>query len=264
MRLEDLRPGMRVRGVVAGRGRPGPDRRDADGRRRRHGGVRPNTTAPSTSRSSCGPTSRSSPGRGTADPFDADADEFKLAAEALRIRLEAAEASRSSRTARTGRCRISSTPSTSTCSSKIPLRFLLADDPGAGKTIMAGLFLRELELRGGLERCLIVAPGGLVEQWQQELRDKFGLDFDVLVQDDIRDIVAGGALFDRRTHLIARMDQVARNHDLVAVFRRTPWDVVIVDEAHRMSAHYGAGREVKTTQRYGSGWRCGTRPGTSC
>jgi SNF2 family DNA or RNA helicase len=56
-----------------------------------------------------------------------------------------------------------------------PLRFLLADDPGAGKTIMAGLFIKELMIRGDVERCLVVAPGGLVEQWQDELYEKFGL-----------------------------------------------------------------------------------------
>ena len=57
-----------------------------------------------------------------------------------------------------------------------PLRFLLADDPGAGKTIMAGLLIKELMLRGDLERCLIVAPGSLTEQWQDELAEKFGLE----------------------------------------------------------------------------------------
>src|SRR5205814_1338439 len=61
-----------------------------------------------------------------------------------------------------------------------PLRFVLADDPGAGKTIMAGLFIRELMLRGDLERCLIICPGSLVEQWQTELSEKFGLRFDIL------------------------------------------------------------------------------------
>src|SRR5713226_7143467 len=59
-----------------------------------------------------------------------------------------------------------------------PLRFLLADDPGAGKTIMTGLLVKELMIRGDLERCLVVAPGNLVEQWQDELWDKFGLHFD--------------------------------------------------------------------------------------
>ena len=66
---------------------------------------------------------------------------------------------------------------------KVPLRFLLADDPGAGKTIMAGLYIKELLLRGDLARCLIVTPGGLAEQWQTELNDKFRLRFEILTQD---------------------------------------------------------------------------------
>ncbi len=66
-----------------------------------------------------------------------------------------------------------------------PLRFLLADDPGAGKTIMAGLLIKELRARGDLERCLVVAPGSLVEQWQDELGEKFGLEFDILTRDMI-------------------------------------------------------------------------------
>jgi superfamily II DNA or RNA helicase len=179
--------------------------------------------------------------------YDAPVKEFKLAAEALRIRLEAtAEPDESG----------SYAPLPHQLDAvykhllrQIPLRFLLADDPGAGKTIMAGLFLRELQLRGGLDRCLIVTPGGLVEQWQQELHEKFGLDFTILAQDDINRTVAAGAVSDRRMHLIARMDQVARSRDLVAIFGRTPWNVVIVDEAHRMSARW-AGKDVKTTARY--------------
>lgn len=65
-------------------------------------------------------------------------------------------------------------------SPRTPLRFLLADDPGAGKTIMAGLYIKELLLRDDVRQCLIVAPGGLVEQWQDELFFKFGLRFDLL------------------------------------------------------------------------------------
>src|SRR6266487_6862494 len=66
-----------------------------------------------------------------------------------------------------------------------PLRFLLADDPGAGKTIMAGLFIKELTLRGDLHRCLIVVPGNLVEQWQDELYQKLGLEFDIVQRETI-------------------------------------------------------------------------------
>src|SRR3954471_12460462 len=64
-----------------------------------------------------------------------------------------------------------------------PLRFALCDDPGAGKTIMAGLYIKELLLRGDLRRCLIVAPGGLVAQWQDELAEKFGLQFTILTRE---------------------------------------------------------------------------------
>src|SRR5919204_3477903 len=61
-----------------------------------------------------------------------------------------------------------------------PLRFLLADDPGSGKTIMAGLFIKELLIRGDLSRCLVVCPGSLVEQWQDELWNRFGLKFAII------------------------------------------------------------------------------------
>lgn len=75
-----------------------------------------------------------------------------------------------------------------------PLRFLLADDPGAGKTIMTGLFIKELMLRGDLQRCLIVVPGNLVEQWQDELYQKFQLDFEILTNDRINSARSGNAL----------------------------------------------------------------------
>lgn len=94
-----------------------------------------------------------------------------------------------------------------------PLRFLLADDPGAGKTIMAGLYIKELLIRGDLERCLIVAPGGLVEQWQDELSSKFGLAFDILTRDQM-EASRSGNLFAERNFLIARLDMFSRNEDL--------------------------------------------------
>src|SRR6185503_1322061 len=72
---------------------------------------------------------------------------------------------------------------------RTPLRFLLADDPGAGKTIMAGLYIKELMLRGDLDRCLIVAPGSLVDQWQEELYDKFGLRFELLTRGMIEETI---------------------------------------------------------------------------
>ena len=78
-----------------------------------------------------------------------------------------------------------------------PLRFLLADDPGAGKTIMAGLLIKELIARSDIERCLIVAPGSLVEQWQDELGQKFNLEFDILTRDMIETSRSGNPFADR-------------------------------------------------------------------
>ncbi|MBV9047675.1 MAG: DUF3883 domain-containing protein, partial [Solirubrobacterales bacterium] len=131
---------------------------------------------------------------------------------------------------------------------RTPLRFLLADDPGAGKTIMAGLYVKELMLRGDLARCLVVAPGSLVEQWQEELYDKFGLRYEVLTRSMI-DASLDANVFDRHPLLIARMDQLSRSEDLLERLGRSDWDLVVVDEAHRMSAHY-FGAELKTTKRY--------------
>ncbi len=129
-----------------------------------------------------------------------------------------------------------------------PLRFLLADDPGAGKTVTAGLYLKELMLRDDVRRCLIVVPGSLLDQWQGELRERFGLVFERLSADLAA--APGSEVFERHPLLLARMDQLSRNDDLLARLRAaSEWDLVIVDEAHRMSAHY-SGYELRTTRRY--------------
>ena len=139
-----------------------------------------------------------------------------------------------------------------------PLRFLLADDPGAGKTIMAGLLIKELQIRGDLERCLIVAPGGLVEQWQDELSQKFGLSFEVLTRDQIEAARTGNP-FAERSYLIARLDMLSRNDDLKDLLKTArEWDLVVCDEAHRMSASFFGG-EVRYTKRYQLGQILGTR-----
>lgn len=128
---------------------------------------------------------------------------------------------------------------------RTPLRFLLADDPGAGKTIMAGLYIKELLLRDDVRQCLIVAPGGLVEQWQDELFFKFGLRFDLLTNQLI-DANVNLNVFETNPLLIARMDQLSRNEELQAQLKETEWDLIIVDEAHRMGAHYFGGKLEKT------------------
>lgn len=129
-----------------------------------------------------------------------------------------------------------------------PLRYVLADDPGAGKTIMTGLLLKELIVRGDLKRCLIVSPGSLSEQWQDELYSKFNLRFDILSNDRIESAVSGN-VFAETNLCIARLDKLARNEGLQQKLKATEWDLIVVDEAHKMSASVWGG-EVKYTQRY--------------
>ncbi|PPH37212.1 type III restriction endonuclease subunit R [Rathayibacter sp. AY1E3] len=187
----------------------------------------------------------------SAPPYDADPDEFRLAAEALRIKYAALY-----------------DPMVAVNSSdvdplphqiravyeellpRIPLRFLLADDPGAGKTIMAGLYLKELILRSDCDRAIIVAPGGLVEQWREELSQKFDLRFEVFSRQMVDD-AQGRNVFAEHDFLIARMDQLSRSEDLIEQLGEVTWDVAVVDEAHRMSAHYSSwAGEVDETKRF--------------
>ena len=115
-----------------------------------------------------------------------------------------------------------------------PLRFLLADDPGAGKTIMAGLLIKELIARGDLQRCLIVCPGSLVEQWQDELYQRFGLPFDILTNDKL-EAARTGNWFLETNLAIARLDKLSRNEDIVAKMKAPDcyWDLIVCDEARK-------------------------------
>ena len=131
-----------------------------------------------------------------------------------------------------------------------PLKFLLADDPGAGKTIMAGLLIKELIVRGDVKRCLIISPGGLVEQWQDELFDKFQLEFDVMSRDRIINARTGNA-FTEMDMVIARLDQLSRNEELQMKVCAEDWDLIVVDEAHKMAAHfYSPNKAPDKTKRY--------------
>ncbi len=132
--------------------------------------------------------------------------------------------------------------------SRQPLRYLLADDPGAGKTIMTGLLLKELVARGDVKRCLICCPGMLVEQWQDELYQKFRLDFDLITR-ELMETARSGNIFNERNLVICRLDQLSRNEDVQAKLAAAGWDIVICDEAHKMSASFFGG-EVKATKRY--------------
>jgi len=131
-----------------------------------------------------------------------------------------------------------------------PLRFLLADDPGAGKTIMAGLLIKELIARGDLKRCLVVCPGSLAEQWQDELYRRFHLDFDILTKDNL-EAARTGNWFAENNLVIARLDKLSRNEDIQMKLQDPDawWDLIVCDEAHKMSAsHFGG--EIKYTKRY--------------
>ena len=134
-----------------------------------------------------------------------------------------------------------------------PIRYVLADDPGAGKTIMSGLLIRELMIRGDVRRCLIITPGSLLEQWQDEMGEKFGLEFEIFSRASVEASRRGNP-FTEKNLLIARLDQLARSEELYLKLLDSEWDLVIVDEAHKMSAHYYSG-ELKKTARFKLGER---------
>lgn len=113
------------------------------------------------------------------------------------------------------------------------VRFLLADDAGAGKTIMAGLLIKELKLRGMCERILIVAPANLAFQWQRELKEKFDEKFFVVKGDDIRDQFGVNQWLEQK-QLVTSLD-LAKRTEILPGLRQVHWDLIIVDEAHRMS-----------------------------
>jgi Superfamily II DNA/RNA helicases, SNF2 family len=131
-----------------------------------------------------------------------------------------------------------------------PLRFLLADDPGAGKTIMAGLFIKELIVRGDLRRCLIVCPGSLAEQWQDELSRRFHLPFEIMTNDKF-EAARTGNWFLENDLAIARLDKLSRNEDVQQKLTAPDcrYDLIVCDEAHKLSATFFGG-EVKYTKRY--------------
>ena len=129
-----------------------------------------------------------------------------------------------------------------------PLRYVLADDPGAGKTIMAGLLIRELLMRADAKRILVVSPGFLTEQWQDELLEKFGVQFEIFSREK-QEQCASGNYFDEQNQLLCRLDQLSRNEEYQEKLKNTEWDLIIVDEAHKLSANY-FGSKVNKTKRF--------------
>ncbi|MDD3353127.1 helicase-related protein [Zoogloea sp.] len=181
--------------------------------------------------------------------FDAPGEDFKLAAEAWRIDLaHLFDPMMAVHTSNVEPLPHQITAVYESMLPRQPLRYVLADDPGAGKTIMAGLFIRELLMRADARRVLIVAPGSLVEQWQDEMFEKFGLSFSLFSREQVEQSRSGNP-FDDIDLLVARVDQLARAEDLQEKLRLSHWDLVVVDEAHKLSANY-FGNKINKTKRF--------------
>jgi superfamily II DNA or RNA helicase len=183
--------------------------------------------------------------------FDGDGGQFRLVAEAHRIRLaHLFDPVLAVHTSQVEPLPHQITAVYEAMLPRQPLRFLLADDPGAGKTIMAGLLMKELIARGDLQRCLVVCPGSLAEQWQDELYRRFNLPFEILTNDKL-EAARTGNWFVETNLVIARLDKLSRNEDVQAKLAVPDcrWDLIVCDEAHKMSATFTGG-EVKFTKRY--------------
>ncbi|MCD6308052.1 MAG: DEAD/DEAH box helicase, partial [Candidatus Latescibacteria bacterium] len=178
--------------------------------------------------------------------FNGDADLFRLASEANRIRLAYLfDPLLAVHTSQVEPLPHQITAVYEDMIPRQPLRFLLADDPGAGKTIMTGLLIKELIARGDLRRCLIVCPGNLVEQWQDELFRRFHLPFDIMTNDAF-EAARTGNWFNENPLAICRLDKLSRNEDVQEKLKTTDWDVIVCDEAHKMSASFWSGKIHRT------------------
>ncbi|MEK6573636.1 MAG: DEAD/DEAH box helicase, partial [Chloroflexota bacterium] len=128
------------------------------------------------------------------------------------------------------------------------IRFLLADDTGAGKTIMTGLLIKEMLFRGVLGKALIITPGGLTGQWRDEMLEKFGLDFDLVNRASFE---AKPGQFSRQDEglFVTSIDFISRHEGCLNAAKETQWDMIVVDEAHKLSA-YEYGAKVERSERY--------------
>lgn len=127
------------------------------------------------------------------------------------------------------------------------IRFLIADDPGAGKTVMAGLLIKELKIRKLARKILIVIPGHLKEQWIREMKEKFDEKFVVLDRGVYR-AHYGENPWERNEQIITSID-FTKQDDILPALSSANWDLIIVDEAHKMAA-YAYGEKTNKTQRY--------------
>src|SRR5436309_9849952 len=178
-----------------------------------------------------------------AEPFDGDPQKFRLGIEAMRLQLAYEYDPYFSLSI----ARVDPLPlqleAVYDHFLRLPrIRFLLADDPGAGKTIMAGLLVKELKIRGLVTRTLIITPANLSFQWQREMKDKFRESFEVIRSDVLR-ANYGSNPWQDKNQVITSVSWVSRVADAKESLLRSHWDLIIVDEAHKMSA---ASRDKKT------------------
>lgn len=171
------------------------------------------------------------------EPFDGDARKFRLGIEAMRLGLAYEYDPYFSLSI----ARVDPLPhqleAVYDYFMRLPrIRFLLADDPGAGKTIMAGLLIKELKIRGLVKRVLIITPANLTFQWQRELKDKFRENFEVIRSDVLR-ANYGMNPWQEKDQVVTSVSWVSRIEDAKDSLLRSRWDLVIVDEAHKMSAY---------------------------
>src|SRR5581483_5153995 len=171
------------------------------------------------------------------EPFDGDAQRFRLGVEALRLGLAYEYDPQFSLSI----ARVDPLPhqleAVYDYFLKLPrIRFLLADDPGAGKTIMAGLLIKELKIRGLVQRILIITPANLSFQWQREMKDKFREQFEVIRGDVLR-ANYGTNPWQERNQVVTSISWVSRIPDAKDSLLRSRWDLIIVDEAHKMAAY---------------------------
>jgi superfamily II DNA or RNA helicase len=171
------------------------------------------------------------------EPFDGDAARFRLGVEAMRLAL----AHEYDPYFTLSIARVDPLPhqleAVYDYFLRLPrIRFLLADDPGAGKTIMAGLLLKELKIRGLVKRTLIITPANLSFQWQRELKEKFREQFEV-VRSDVLRANYGMNPWQERNQVVTSVSWVSRVEDARESLLRSRWDLIIVDEAHKMAAY---------------------------
>lgn len=190
--------------------------------------------------------------------FDANGEDFKLTTEAYRINLAYLfDPMMAVHTSNVEPLPHQITAVYESMLPRQPLRYVLADDPGAGKTIMSGLLIRELLMRADVKRVLVVAPGSLVEQWQDEMFEKFGLSFTIFSR-EMENQSRSGNPFEDIDLMIARLDQLSRSDNLKEKLQNTLWDLVVVDEAHKMSATW-FGNKISETKRFKLGKLLGSQ-----